>query len=81
EPAFNDGRLDLVEVDFDEHAQWLVMRRGPFRTVVNLADASATVPLDALPIEVVLAWEPGQTRLDEQLVHLPPRTAAIVRVG
>ncbi|KQU66501.1 malto-oligosyltrehalose trehalohydrolase [Phycicoccus sp. Root101] len=79
--ALSDGRLDLVEVDFDERGQWLVMRRGSLRTVVNLAGSRWTVPLDAAPTGVVLAWEPGQTKLKEQSVHLPPRTAAIVRVG
>lgn len=81
ESALHDGRLDLVEVDFDEQDQWLVVRRGPFRTVVNLAGSGATVPLDAAPTEVVLAWDTDQTRLVEQAVHLPPHTAAVVRVG
>ena len=76
-----DGRLDGVQVDFDEREQWLVMRRGDLRTVVNLAESRWTVPLDAEPGEVVLAWEPDQTKLKPQAVHLPPRTAAVVRAG
>lgn len=35
-----DGHLDEVEVDFDETAQWLVLRRGTLHTVVNLAASS-----------------------------------------
>ena len=76
-----DGRLDGVQVDFDEREQWLVMRRADLRTVVNLAESRWTVPLDAEPLEVVLAWEPSQTKLKPQALHLPPRTAAVVRVG
>jgi maltooligosyltrehalose trehalohydrolase len=76
-----DGRLDGVQVDFDEREQWLVMRRADLRTVVNLAESRWTVPLDAEPLEVVLAWEPSQTKLTPQALHLPPHTAAVVRVG
>ena len=35
-----DGHLDGVEVDVDEDAQWLVVRRGTLHTVVNLAASS-----------------------------------------
>ena len=77
----NNGRLDQVEVDFDEGDGWLVMRRGAFRIVVNLGASRWTVPLDAEPESVVLAWEPGQTRLRGNAVHLPPFTAAVVRIA
>lgn len=77
----NNGRLDEVAVDFDESDGWLVMRRGAFRVVVNLAASRWTVPLDAEPESVVLAWEPGQTRLRGHGVHLPPFTAAVVRMA
>ena len=75
-----DGRLDLVEVDFDEAANWLVMRRGDLRTVVNFDGSRWRVPLDAKPLEVVLAWDPAQTRLQNHGLHLPPQSAAIVRI-
>jgi maltooligosyltrehalose trehalohydrolase len=75
-----DGRLHLVEVDVDEHDQWLVVRRGRLRTVVNLSQSRWTVPLDAAPAELLLAWEADQTRLQRHGVHLPPFTAAVVRV-
>ena len=77
----NNGRLDTVAVDFDEADGWFVVRRGAFRIVVNLAESRWTVPLDAEPESVVLAWEPDQTRLLGQLVHLPPFTVAVVRMG
>ncbi len=76
-----DGRLDRVEVDFDERDQWLVVRRGSLRTVVNLAESRWTVPLDAEPVEILLAWDPAQTRPQREALHLPPFTAAVVRVG
>ena len=36
---------------------------------------------DGEPESVVLAWEPEQTRLRGHGVHLPPFTAAVVRMG
>jgi maltooligosyltrehalose trehalohydrolase len=81
EPSLGDGRLDLVGVDFDEDARWLVMRRGPVRTVVNLSSSRWSVPLDAEPVEVLLAWEPAQTKTQPRGIHLPPGTAAVVRVA
>ncbi len=81
EASLDDGRLDLVEADIDEEARWLVVRRGPLRIVANFADVPATVPLDAAPVEVVLAWDPAGTSADGSFVHLPARTAAVVRVG
>ncbi|HEX5428336.1 MAG TPA: DUF3459 domain-containing protein, partial [Pedococcus sp.] len=81
EPSLGDGRLDLVGVDFDEDARWLVMRRGPVRTVVNLSSSRWSVPLDTEPVEVLLAWEPAQTKTQPRGIHLPPGTAAVVRVA
>jgi maltooligosyltrehalose trehalohydrolase len=79
--ALNNGGLDRVVVDFDERDGWLVMRRGDFRVVANLSESRWTVPLDTEPESVVLAWEPAQTRLHANGVHLPPFTSALVRVS
>jgi maltooligosyltrehalose trehalohydrolase len=38
------------------------------------------VPLDTAPLEVVMAWEPGQTRIQNRGLHLPPQSVAIVRI-
>ena len=53
-----NGSLESVAVDFDEGDGWFVVRRGAFRVVANLAESRWTVPLDAEPESVVLAWEP-----------------------
>jgi maltooligosyltrehalose trehalohydrolase len=90
-----DGHLDSVEVDVDEDAQWLVMRRGTLHTVVNLAASSRWhVPLrgvaDTAPgsegsegraVEVVLAWDPERTKVQRDGLHLPPQSVAVVRVA
>jgi maltooligosyltrehalose trehalohydrolase len=46
-PELTDGRLDAVEVSYDEDARWLVLARGELRVACNLADQAQTVPLDA----------------------------------
>ena len=80
EAQLTDGRLDLVEVDYDEQAQWLVTRRGTLRTVVNLARSNRWhVPLGVEGAEVLLAWEPERTKVQRDGIHLPPRSAAVVR--
>jgi len=77
-----DGRLDLVEVDFDEAARWLVVKRGELRTVVNLATSARwQVPLGTQDAEVLLAWDPERTKVQRDGLHLPPASAAVVRVG
>jgi maltooligosyltrehalose trehalohydrolase len=78
----SDGRLDRVEVEFDEGAAWFVMRRGDVWTVVNFSDSSRWhVPLDADVTEVLLAWEPARTKPQRGGLHLPPQASAVVRVS
>jgi maltooligosyltrehalose trehalohydrolase len=55
EPDLADPRLDLVSVEYDEDAQWIIVHRGAFRVVVNLADASQQVPLDRPASRVVFS--------------------------
>jgi maltooligosyltrehalose trehalohydrolase len=55
EPDLTDPRLSEVAVDFDEAEQWLVVRRGSMRVVVNLAADTRRVPLDRPAERVVLA--------------------------
>ncbi len=37
-PTLTDGRLDAVDMTFDEHEVWLVVRRGPVTVAGNLGD-------------------------------------------
>ena len=77
-----DGRLDRVEVEVDETAQWLVLRRGALLVVANFAPTARwSVPLPPEAEELVLAWDPEQTRLQRGGIHLPPQSVAVVRAG
>ena len=75
QPDLADSRLDRVEVDFDEDAQWIIVHRGAFDVLANLADHAQ--PLPAASGHVLLATEPGL--LAERLhITLPARSASII---
>ena len=76
EPELRDPHLDRVRVEYDETARWLVVHRGSFRVVANLADDEATVPVAGG--ELVLATGPVTASADR--VRLGRRSAAIVRL-
>ena len=70
-----DGRLNDVQVDFDEASSWLSMRRGRVTVAVNLAGSTQEVP--AAQGAVVLASEQGVERAENTL-RMPPESAAVV---
>jgi maltooligosyltrehalose trehalohydrolase len=76
EPDLTDPRLDHVHVDFDDHANWLVMHRGSLRVVVNLADEPRTLELAGK--EVLLAT--GEVDLDGAATTVGAQSAAIIRI-
>ncbi len=76
-PELRDGRLDRVDVSFDEAARWLVVSRGPIAIVCNLAPAAQSVPLPFAG-RLILASEPGVTVVDRSLV-LPGDSVVIIR--
>jgi maltooligosyltrehalose trehalohydrolase len=80
EPDLRDPRLDLVAVDADEAARWVVVRRGGLRVVCNLAVEGRNVPLDAAVTEVVLASS-AAVAVDGSTVAVPAESVAIVRVA
>jgi maltooligosyltrehalose trehalohydrolase len=69
-----DPRLDRVKVDFDEAARWVVVHRGRFRVVANLAGDELS--FDVTARRIVLAT--GRARLDGAVLHLAGESAAIV---
>jgi maltooligosyltrehalose trehalohydrolase len=75
EPDLRDADLAGVHVDYDEAARWLVVHRGAFDVVVNVADDPQDVP--ARVAHVVLATDEASIR--DGAVHLPGQSAAIVR--
>ena len=74
-PDLADPRLDQVGVDFDQDAQWVVVHRGAFDVLANLADHAQ--PLPAAGGDVLFSTEPGLGAESNQ-VRLPARSACII---
>ncbi len=78
EPDLRSGDLRAIAVDFDEDARWLIVRRGAYRVVVNLAQARRTITLDRPGQLVVLAFSGAS--LHGRSVRLPADSVALVKV-
>ncbi|MCU1657584.1 MAG: malto-oligosyltrehalose trehalohydrolase-like protein [Pseudonocardiales bacterium] len=75
EPDLRDPDLSRLAVEFDDDAGWLVVNRGAFQVIVNLADAERDVPVTAG--QVVLAT--GDAVVGNGSVRLEAESAAIIR--
>jgi maltooligosyltrehalose trehalohydrolase len=75
EPDLRDGDLSRVRVDYDEREQWILVHRGAFQVVANLAGEPRTVPMIAA--KVVFAT--GVVELGADAATIGPETAAILR--
>jgi maltooligosyltrehalose trehalohydrolase len=74
--SLTDGRLDRVNVAFDERANWLVMKRGDAEVVCNFASDSQAIPISGNNKEICCsesAW-----RLRPGLIELPSDSVAIL---
>jgi maltooligosyltrehalose trehalohydrolase len=69
--------LGEAEVSYDEAARRLVLRNGPLHVAVNLSDQAATVPAHAGDARLVAAWD-ATAAYAEGVLHLPPRSAAVL---
>ena len=72
-----DPRLDRVEVQHDEAARTVLVRRGRHRVAVNLADSPAELFLGDIGLDLLLAWDPAAAVADSTL-SLPGRSAAVL---
>ncbi|MDQ2837325.1 MAG: malto-oligosyltrehalose trehalohydrolase [Actinomycetota bacterium] len=72
-----DPQLDRVELDYDEQAGWLRIRRGGHLVIANLAGEPRPVPLPG-PAELVLAT--GSAEVIGTELQLGPESAAILEV-
>jgi maltooligosyltrehalose trehalohydrolase len=75
-PDLADPRLDRVKVDFDEDSQWIVVHRGAFDVLANLAEHAQLLP--SASGHVFFSTEPG-VHADGLQVLLPARSACIIR--
>jgi maltooligosyltrehalose trehalohydrolase len=78
-----DDHLESVRVESDADDTWILVSRGRFRVVANLAAEPATIPVPGLQdsCDVVLAWEPAGTTHTNESVTLPGHSVVVVRMG
>ena len=74
-PDLADHRLDQVGVDVDEDARWVIVHRGAFDVLANLADHAQT--LASRPGVVLFSTDPGVSASSSR-VTLPARSACII---
>jgi maltooligosyltrehalose trehalohydrolase len=78
EPDLADPRLPVVGVDFDEDARWVLVRRGAFEVLANLADHPQVLPVASG--EIIFSTEPD-AYTDGPGIMLPAQSACIIRAG
>jgi 1,4-alpha-glucan branching enzyme len=76
-PELTDPDLRRVDVDVDEDARTLVMRRGAVTVVVNVGDAAASITLPG-EHEVLFTSPSGATLVADGL-ELPAHAGALLR--
>jgi maltooligosyltrehalose trehalohydrolase len=76
-PDLTNGRLDQVDVHFQESEQWLVLVRGSVAVACNLRDKRQALPIPFAGA-MLLASSEG-CLLRGAVVELPPDSVAIVR--
>jgi maltooligosyltrehalose trehalohydrolase len=77
-PELRDGRLDNVDVRFDEEARWLMVARGPLRVACNIAPEIRRIPLSERGSWRVLLSSHPSIRAGATDVELPPDSVAIL---
>jgi maltooligosyltrehalose trehalohydrolase len=76
QPSLADGRLEHVQVRFDEAARWLVMERGTIVVVCNLRKTAQSIPLPSGKRHVLLST--GGEKLTAAAVQLSAESVAIL---
>ena len=72
-----DGGLEGIKVQFDEHAEWFVMRRGPVAVVCNFAPSTQAVPITGEQLHIIMASETDVQFTGDE-INLPADAVAIL---
>ena len=81
-PELNEGRLDRVDVKFDEGARWLTMARGPVMMIINLAQQAQSVPLtNAASRRKILLASHSDVVINAGSVQMTAESVVIAREG
>jgi maltooligosyltrehalose trehalohydrolase len=76
-PDLADPRLPPVRVDFDQDARWVIVHRGAFDVLANLADHDQRLP--SVSGQVLFSTQPGLI-VDGRWITLPAQSACIIEV-
>lgn len=71
------GRLDKINVEFDEEAGYLTLRRGAFTVISNFATAPLAITIQGSE-KIALASDQGVKR-ESTCVSLPPESVVILQ--
>jgi maltooligosyltrehalose trehalohydrolase len=77
-PEITDPRLDLVRVDYDEDARWLLVHRGAVRIAANLGAAAVRIGVGH---GTVLAASREGVSFSGQELFLPPESFAVIDIS
>ena len=78
-PELADPRFDLVRVDYDEDARWLLIHRGRLRIAANLGEAEAILAIgEPAANPVALLTSAAGISIAPDAVTMPPATFAII---
>ncbi len=76
-PSLSDGRMDLVETEFDEWERWLVVRRGPVTIACNFSDEDRGVPVADDRSRRMLLTSAKDPVVSPHSATLPPQSVTI----
>jgi len=77
-PELRDGRMDLIDVAFDEDARWLTVTRGTVTVVCNLAAAAQSIPLATSVPRSIAMTSDAAVAFDRSTIELAPDSVAIL---
>jgi len=80
EPSLLDGRLDRVEVNFDEHDKWMTIGRGDICVLCNFSNRSQYLPLSEGPWKALLT-SADTAEIFEGGAELPSEAVVILKRG
>lgn len=72
-----DGRLDRVEVEYDEAAQWMLITRGEVIIAVNFAKDQRQLPLQNASSLTCIAASANLIEQQENVAAMPPESVAV----
>jgi maltooligosyltrehalose trehalohydrolase len=77
-PALSNGRLEQVNVRFDEDARWLVLTRSEVAVACNVGNQMQRVAIGCGEKPQILLASEQQIRLSGGRLELPPDSVAVV---